>query len=133
MTLFGETENAVPAKPKRAKRPPAENAAAVQRLEAKYTELFEARWGFKPTRNYGRERKALGELERQEGWGEEAVAALLPVFFRTSDSKITRGDYSLVYFVQNAMYLRQLAKRVMLDPRTQGNIDAALRAAGGHK
>jgi hypothetical protein len=102
----------------------------VTRLEGRYTELFEARWGFKPRRNYGRERKELGELERQEGWGEAAVAALLPVFFRTVDPRVTRSDYSLSEFCRCAQFLRQLPKRVQLDERTSANVAAAERAIG---
>jgi hypothetical protein len=132
MTLFGEGgETTAVAKKAKAKRPRAENADAVQRLETAYAEQFERRWGFKPIRNYGRERKELGELERQEGWGEAAVAELLPVFFSTADRKVTSGSYSLSEFVRTAQYLRQLNRR--LDPRTAENVDAARRAIGRHK
>ncbi len=129
MSLFGENDNAPPKKPK--PKPRAENADAVQRLEMQYTDQFEARWGFKPRRNYGRERKELGELERQDGWGEMAIADLFPIYFSTPDTRITRGDYSLSDFVHNAQYLRQLARRIQLEPRTVQNIVAAQRAIGG--
>jgi hypothetical protein len=131
MTLFGDDETAVPAK--KAKRPKMENADAVARIEERYVELFAQRWGFAPLRNYGRERKALGELERQEGWGEQAVLDLLPVYFTTADRKIVSGDYSLSDFCRNAQFLRQLGKRVSVDPRMADNIAAARRVVGRHK
>lgn len=124
MSLFGEAPE--PKKPKVVK-PRSENADAVLRIEARYTELFKERWKFEPKRNYGRDRKELGELERL--WGETEVLDLLQLFFVTTDPKIVRCDYTVTAFCALAQHLKLNARRPQ-DERTIANLDAAARAMG---
>lgn len=100
--------------------------SAIARVEARYIERFEAKFGFTPKIAYGKERKLLQGLIAP--WGESDVLALVDEFFATTDPKIVRSDYTLTAFAYHAQHLKLHGHRT--DDRTADNIDAATRAMG---
>ena len=125
--LFGSSGK----KPKKVRKPRAENADAVARLEALHAELYASKWGglqYRPL-SIGRNRKHLADLERVHG--EQEIA--LGLYFRTADRRVISGAYDIPDFFRLVPYLLLADRKGTQDERTLANIDAAQRAVGRRK
>lgn len=94
-----------------------------------YHDLFKKRFGFKPVIHGGKDGSHFQKLIAT--WGAADVEWLIKEFFRTTDPRIVRSDYTvgaLFGLAQHLMLKRSGHKNV--DDRTAHNLDAAARATG---
>lgn len=119
--LFG----ARPEKPKRARKPKKDTNPAVARCIDYFFQKFNAKFGFKPKINGGKDGKHFKELI--ETWNESIVLQLIDEMFSSSDPRILRSDYTIGAFYNLAQYLRLQFNRT--DERTMRNLDASRRAS----
>lgn len=99
--------------------------APVQRCIDAFFNTFVSRFGFKPQIKGGKDGAHIKSLIAT--WGEQEVLDIISAFFRTTDPRVLRSDYSIGALYSLAQHVRLRGMKIA-DPRTAENLDAANRA-----
>lgn len=110
-----------------ARRTKTDVVSDTKRLIDAYHDAYLAKFGIKPVIVGGKDGTQAKRLAATVDGGAGEVVRLLGVFFRTTDPRVQRSDYSFGAFASLVPHLRLIGLKIA-DERTASNVDAATRA-----